>query len=83
MSFSLAHFKGTIAVSGLKTGDNPQPGVPVIRSIRNAGFEGKIIGLIYDSLESGIYVRLFMKLFIIFNKLESSKLKKVVETVII
>ncbi len=45
-----------IAVTGLKTGDNPQPGVPVIRSIRNAGFGGKIIGLVYDSLESGIYV---------------------------
>jgi carbamoyl-phosphate synthase large subunit len=46
----------TIAVSGLKTGDNPQPGVPVIRSIRNAGFKGKVIGLVYDSLESGIYL---------------------------
>jgi len=46
----------TIAVSGLKTGDNPQPGVPVIRSIRNAGFRGKVIGLVYDSLEAGIYV---------------------------
>lgn len=46
----------TVAVSGLKTGENPQPGVPVIRSIRNAGFKGKIVGLAYDSLESGIYV---------------------------
>jgi carbamoyl-phosphate synthase large subunit len=46
----------TIAVTGLKTGDNPQPGVPVIRSIRAAGFGGKIIGLVYDSLESGIYL---------------------------
>jgi carbamoyl-phosphate synthase large subunit len=55
MSFLLEHVKGTIAVSGLRTGDNPQPGVPVIRSIRNAGFKGKIIGFIYDSLESGIY----------------------------
>ncbi len=45
-----------IAVSGLKTGDNPQPGVPVIRSIRNAGFKGKIVGFVYDSMESGIYV---------------------------
>jgi len=53
-----AYLKGldiTIAVSGLKTGDNPQPGVPVIRSIRNAGFTGKIIGLVYDAMESGIY----------------------------
>lgn len=56
MTYSISHLKGTIAVTGLKTGDNPQPGVPVIRSIRNAGFKGKIIGFIYDSLESGIYV---------------------------
>ncbi|HQO68654.1 MAG TPA: biotin carboxylase, partial [Candidatus Syntrophosphaera sp.] len=46
----------SIAVSGLKTGDNPQPGVPVIRSIKNAGFRGKMIGLVYDALESGIYL---------------------------
>jgi len=45
-----------IGVTGLKTGDNPQPGVAVIRSIRNAGFKGKVIGLIYDSMESGIYL---------------------------
>jgi carbamoyl-phosphate synthase large subunit len=45
-----------IAVSGLKTGDNPQPGVPVIRSIKAAGFTGKVIGLVYDALESGIYL---------------------------
>ncbi|PIU29274.1 MAG: biotin carboxylase [Candidatus Hydromicrobium americanum] len=44
-----------IAVTGLATGENPQPGVPIIRSIRNAGFEGKIIGLVYDPLEAGIY----------------------------
>lgn len=46
----------TIAVSGLKTGDNPQPGVPVIRSIKAAGFKGRVIGLVYDALESGIYL---------------------------
>lgn len=46
----------TIAVTGLKTGDNPQPGVPVIRSIRAAGFKGKIVGFVYDSMESGIYL---------------------------
>lgn len=44
-----------IAVTGLNSGENPQPGIPVIRCIRNAGFEGKIVGLIYDSFESGIY----------------------------
>lgn len=46
----------TIAVTGLKTGDNPQPGVGIIRCIRKAGFTGKIVGLIYDSLESGVYL---------------------------
>ncbi|MCK9583360.1 MAG: ATP-grasp domain-containing protein [Candidatus Cloacimonetes bacterium] len=52
----LSSLKATIAVTGLKTGDNPQPGVAVIRSIRAAGFQGRIIGLIYDSMESGIYL---------------------------
>ncbi len=46
----------SIAVSGLKTGDNPQPGIPVIRSLRAAGFKGKIIGFVYDAMESGIYL---------------------------
>jgi len=55
MPIKLDHSDLVIAVSGLKTGDNPQPGVPIIRSIRNAGFKGKIVGLIYDNLESGIY----------------------------
>ena len=46
-----------IAVTGLNATDNPGPGVPVIRSIKDApGFNGNIIGLIYDSLEPGIYM---------------------------
>jgi len=56
MSIDLSKYDLSIVVTGLKTGDNPQPGVPVIRSIRNAGFSGKIIGFVYDSLESGIYL---------------------------
>jgi len=44
-----------IAVTGLNTGENPQPGVPVIRCLRKAGFTGKIVGLVYDSFESGVY----------------------------
>jgi len=56
MSLSLSHFGDkTIAISGLKTGDNPQPGPAVIRSLRDAGFTGKIIGLVYDAYEAGIY----------------------------
>ncbi len=46
-----------IAVTGLNATDNPGPGVPVIRSIREvAGFSGTIIGLAYDALEPGIYL---------------------------
>lgn len=52
----LSTLNATIAVTGLKTGDNPQPGVPVIRSIRAAGFKGRIVGLVYDAMESGIYL---------------------------
>lgn len=47
-----------IAVTGLNATDNPGPGVPLIRSIREGeGFSGKLIGLIYDSLEPGIYMK--------------------------
>jgi len=53
---NLSHLDITVAVSGLKTGDNPQPGVPVIRSLRSPGFKGKIVGLVYDAMESGIYL---------------------------
>lgn len=46
-----------IAVTGLNAHDNPGPGVPVIRSLReSSGFWGSIIGLAYDSLEPGIYM---------------------------
>jgi len=55
-NLDLSHLQITVAVSGLKTGDNPQPGVPVIRSIRAAGFKGKIVGFVYDAMESGIYL---------------------------
>lgn len=47
-----------IAVTGLNATDNPGPGVPVIRSILHSEeFKGEIIGLIYDSLEPGIYMK--------------------------
>lgn len=46
-----------IAVTGLNATDNPGPGVPVIRSIKESkDFNGSLIGLIYDSLEPGIYM---------------------------
>jgi len=47
-----------IAVSGLNATDNPGPGVPVIRSIRESEeFQGAITGLAYDPLDPGIYMR--------------------------
>jgi carbamoyl-phosphate synthase large subunit len=47
-----------IAVTGLNNVDNPGPGVPVIRGIKDAPeFSGKIIGLMYDSLEPGAYMK--------------------------
>ncbi|RPI76505.1 MAG: biotin carboxylase, partial [Ignavibacteriales bacterium] len=46
-----------IAVTGLNATDNPGPGVPVIRSIREADKNVRITGLLYDSLEPGIYMK--------------------------
>lgn len=47
----------TIAVTGLNNTDNPGPGVPVIRAIKEStDFEVRVIGLIYENLEPGIYM---------------------------
>ena len=49
--------KYTIAVTGLNNTDNPGPGVPVIRALREAKeFDVRIIGLAYENLEPGIYM---------------------------
>jgi carbamoyl-phosphate synthase large subunit len=49
--------KITIAVTGLNNTDNPGPGVPVIRSVKESTeFEVRIIGLVYENLEPGIYM---------------------------
>lgn len=49
--------KLTVAVTGLNAVDNPGPGVPVIRAIREgAGFEGRIVGLAYNALDPGVYM---------------------------
>lgn len=49
--------KLTIAVSGLNNTDNPGPGIPVIRGLRESkDFDVRIIGLSYESLEPGIYM---------------------------
>jgi carbamoyl-phosphate synthase large subunit len=47
----------TIGVTGLNNTDNPGPGVPVIRGLREAkSFDVRIIGLVYENLEPGIYM---------------------------
>lgn len=49
--------KLTIAVTGLNNTDNPGPGVPVIRAIRDSDcFDPRIVGLAYENLEPGIYM---------------------------
>lgn len=47
----------TIAITGLNNTDNPGPGIPVIRGIRDSkDFNPRIIGLAYENLEPGIYM---------------------------
>jgi len=49
--------KITIAATGLNNIDNPGPGVPFIRGVRESKeFESRIIGLAYENLEPGIYM---------------------------
>ena len=49
--------KLTIAVTGLNNTDNPGPGIPVIRGIRDSkALDPRIIGLAYENLEPGIYM---------------------------
>lgn len=49
--------KITVAVTALNAIDNPGPGVPVIRGLKESvHFEARIIGLAYESLEPGIYM---------------------------
>lgn len=49
--------KYNIAITGLNNTDNPGPGVPVIRALREAkSFDVRIIGLAYENLEPGIYM---------------------------
>ncbi|MCB1159106.1 MAG: ATP-grasp domain-containing protein [Leptospiraceae bacterium] len=45
-----------IAVSGLNASDNPGPGVPVLRSLKESKDEIHLIGLAYDVLEPGNFM---------------------------
>ena len=48
----------TIAVTGLNNTDNPGPGIPFIRGLKEAkSFNARIIGLAYENLEPGIYMK--------------------------
>jgi len=50
--------KITVALTGLNNTDNPGPGVPVIRGIKESDvFESRIIGLAYENLEPAIYMQ--------------------------
>ncbi|MEN8118086.1 MAG: ATP-grasp domain-containing protein [Bacteroidota bacterium] len=53
----MAKQKITLAVTGLNNTDNPGPGVPVIRGAKESvDFEVRVIGLVYENLEPGIYM---------------------------
>lgn len=46
-----------IAVTGLNNTDNPAPGVPVIRALRDRWPDAlQVVGLLYDALEPGAYL---------------------------
>ncbi len=48
----------TIAVSGLNAIDNPGPGVPVLRSLRESVFKNaRLVGFCYGALEPGAYMK--------------------------
>jgi carbamoyl-phosphate synthase large subunit len=44
-----------IAVTGLGRGENPQPGAAVLASLRRRWPGARMMGLVYDALESGVY----------------------------
>lgn len=53
----MSKIKLKLAATGLNNTDNPGPGVPVIRSIRESGtFSMEVVGLAYETLEPGIYM---------------------------
>lgn len=47
----------TLAVTGLNNTDNPGPGVPMIRAVKESSdFDVRVVGLVYENLEPGIYM---------------------------
>lgn len=54
----MSKIKVKVGVTGLNNTDNPGPGIPVVRSILESGaFDAEIVGLAYESLEPGIYLK--------------------------
>ena len=50
--------KLVLAATGLNNTDNPGPGIPVIRAVRESpDLDVRVIGLAYETLEPGIYMR--------------------------
>ena len=53
----MARYSPTVAVTGLNATDNPGPGVAVVRALRaDPDFDGRIIGLAYDTFDPGLYL---------------------------
>ena len=47
-----------LAATGLNNTDNPGPGIPVIRAVKESpDLDVRVIGLAYETLEPGIYMR--------------------------
>lgn len=44
-----------VAVTGLQATDNPAPGIAVAKSLRQGGWDGLIVGLTYDTYDTGSY----------------------------
>lgn len=58
--------QAAVAVTGLNAADNPAPGVAVARCLREAGHRGRLVGLAYDPMDSGLYHReLFDEIFMV------------------
>ncbi len=50
--------KLTVALTGLNAHDNPGPGIPVVRCLRDSdAFDLRIIGFAYENMEPGIYLK--------------------------
>ncbi len=57
----MARKKITVAVTGLNNIDSPGPGIPVARALKESKiYDVRIIGLSYETLEPGIYMKEFV-----------------------